>query len=232
MSKRIAKQSISAAIAAGFIVMLIFVSLLGENNNVNDTVASFYKHIKAHDYGNASTYVTADAIDRFTTSSGMDFEDYAFVLELALLSHYNLIDKEDYRVVISRESFWIPYMNNATVKVGVFLKAKGKSLLENLQHLSSPHKIHGLFTVERVNGIWKITQIQLQDPPLSNRFTTLAARLKNTHGVITTKTGFRVEGLRYDPTTCDDTLRHIYRHLLRKASRLLSADPGKETVNG
>ena len=231
MTKSIAKQSILAMITLGFVAILVFVSLLGENNKVNDTVSSFFKHIKAHDYESAATYITADTTQRLTTASGLDFEDFAFIFEVALLSHFNLLDHEDYRVVIKRESFWIPYLDDAKVEVGVFVKTKEKNLIENLKHERSPLTLHGLFTVTRIDGIWSITQIHLQDQPLSHAFTALAAKLKATHGVVTTDTGFMMEGLWYDTTTCDAPLRHIYRHLLRKASRLLS-ETGKGTING
>ena len=231
MTQHIAKRSIGAAIGTGFVAMLVFVSLLGENNKVNDTVSSFFKHIKAHDYENAATYITADAIHRLTASSGMDFEDYAFIFELALLSRFDLLDHGDYRVVINRESFWVPYVDDARVEVGVLVKAKGKSLIDNLKQFRSSHTLQGLFTVKRIDGIWFITQIHLQDQSLARTFTELAHRLQATHGVVKTETGFMVEGLRYDTTTQDIELRHIYRHLLRKASRLLS-HTGEGDTNG
>ncbi|MBU0995978.1 MAG: hypothetical protein KJ737_26080 [Proteobacteria bacterium] len=228
--EQFAKKTFFSAIIICFVIILMFVSLLGENNKANDLVSGFLKNIKANEYLYAARCLSAMSILNHAADE-QSFEDSAFLLELSLLSHFNLLDHDTYHIQVAREAFWIPFFKSNRIGISVLFKEKKENLLESLTQGAALPPVQTLFTVERQNSAWKIVDIDLGKAPLSTEFERLSKKLSINQGFKNTQNGFIIDRIEFDPQKMTPDDRHVYQHFLRKASRLISA-PLEERQHG
>lgn len=219
--KTVGKKALFFAIMSSFVIVLLFVSLLGENNKANDLVTGFLKNIQEHEYGQAAALLPDIAVLNHA-SGAREFDDMAFLLELALLSHFKLLDQEAYLFHVSRDSFFVPFMGNNRVALSVLLKQKEAGVIESLALADPIPPVKALFTVERTNGNWRIIKIDLDTPLLKEEFNKLYGAFTRHSGFKLTEKGFIIERIEYDPETVSPMEKHIFSHFLRKASRSIS----------
>ena len=221
--KNIGKKALFCAIMGTFVIVILFVSLLGENNKANDLVSGFLKNIQEHEYGQAAQLLPDISILNHA-SNPKEFDDMAFLLDLTLISHFNLLSKENYTFHITRDSFFIPLRGKNRITLSILLKQKEEGLLQSLD-INEPMKpVHALFTVERTHGNWKIIKIGLDTSPLKEDFNRLCEAFRLHSGFKFTEKGFIIERIEYDPARVSPTEKRIYQHFLRKATRSISKD--------
>ena len=209
------KNTIVILFAVGFFCILIFVSLLGENNKANTAVIRFFKNIKKNEYERAYKDLSSDAFsDSFKTTS---FSDFAFLLELSLLSKFDLLGIDDYQIEAKRNTFWFPYFSDKRLELSIRLEKKSANILQLLSGIGRKPYLQGIFTLERIKGVWQICEIKTEGPPIGNIFSELREKLNNNNFYVKTKDGFILHPFEYNEKKMLPVDRYLYNYLLLKA---------------
>ena len=228
---KIVKKTFFTAIGLCFLGVIILVSLLGENNKANDVALGFFKNLREYDYEGAKGYLASMAV-LDPKANDENFEDYAFLFELMLLSHFNLLNQDTYHIEVMRESFWLPLSGENRIGINVVFRKKEESFMKRLIHEANVPPVKTLFTVERKKGIWKIVQINSQKALFPTEFERYSHKLLSNPGFELTQHGFIFDRMEFDPKSMTPVDRHIYQHFLRKATKLMSPSHLKEIQNG
>ncbi len=149
-----------------FAFILIFVSLLGENNKIDHVVDAFFEKIQSQQYfsidDNGNIVENANVFD-----VGGDFSENCLLLELALLEKYDITDASKCKIEVDKECFWVPFVRGSDINVGISLKNPEAWQFSSLfKKGMKTEPIENLFTVTRTNGKWLISSIHLKDSPL------------------------------------------------------------------
>lgn len=145
-----------------FIVIIVYLSILGENHKINDAVNNFFENIKKRDFIAATHFLTKEKKEAFTNN---DFSEMSFLLELSLLEKYNLMEKSDYKIKLKRSQFWLPFMNRNRIVVSVLFKDA-----ERLSSNKHSDYIENLIVVRRTSGIWRIADINIDDSAIKGTY--------------------------------------------------------------
>jgi len=147
-----------------FLSTLVFVSLLGENNKIDATVHNYFKNVQAQEYfSEEDNLKTVADLDVFDIEG--EFSENCFLLEFALLEKYGLIESQAYDIVLEKDIFWIPFSGNSSVNVSVSLHPSRNSFRSFIED-DAVEVISGLFTVKKINGLWRIASINVKDSAL------------------------------------------------------------------
>lgn len=158
-------------------IILTYASLWGENNNADAAIKRFFEDIQAQNY--FSTENNSQIIENLEVfDTGGNYAENCFLLELALLEKYNLINVSEYQVTIDKNSFWVPLIREPDIKVDITLRKKENGILHSITNNSdNSEPIKNLFTVTRNDGRWKISSINLKGSPLIGHFKRLKTGL-------------------------------------------------------
>lgn len=200
-----------------FILILFFVSLLGENNKADMAVLNFLKNTKKYDFERAERELAQDA--QFYDQKKLTFEDFAFLLELSLLSTFNISDSEVYQIDVKRDSFWIPYVSEKRMGISVRFNNKDSSIFQSIPGINDSSYIKNLFILERKKGVWRIIDIRTDAPSISDTFSSIEKKLAETNYYIETKNGFVLNGFEFSTKDVSLTDKRLYNHMLQKAIR-------------
>jgi hypothetical protein len=198
-------------LAVFVVVVLTYVSILGENHKIDRIINNYFYKLKDGMY--------LEACESF--SSNLQEEQFAndeqrlnfnLLLELSLLKQYNLIDHYDYEVELKRNHFWVPFYSDDSVKVSVLLREKGgKSIADNFSRGRTRNFIDDLIVVGREKGTWKIRQFNVADTAIAGIYNDMRQNIDiNTYATKTTN-GFRLK----DTDINFKTLTPIDKRLLR-----------------
>lgn len=148
-----------------FVAAVIFVSILGENNNGVNTARLFLTAVKERDHHELKRLYAADHGVFANKSESLR---YHFMVELALLDHFQLLDADDYRVEIEADSLWFPFLSGHSLQLNVRLSpTQSHSLFDNDHQI--PY-INQAITAVREDGRWKIAGFNLEASPLRNNY--------------------------------------------------------------
>lgn len=204
-------------VLVGIIVLLTYASLLGENARIDNVVEHFFQNIKQQDF-----QPSCDGFS-FLASSPEDCAELCFLLELSLLKKYSLLDEDDYQVEMKRSHFWIPYLRDDGVRVGIQLRPKaGKSPFDKGTGKARTEFVEDLMLVERKNGAWAITDISISDTSIAAVFGELRSQLRLNKYLHLKPDGFAVNAIEADTSNMTSIDRHILRFVLRRAETLLN----------
>jgi hypothetical protein len=199
-----------ALLGVSFFLLIIYVSLLGDNDKIDFLVTRFFTEIKARNF-------TVVASELKTTTRSDLYNDpekcmkFSFFLELSLLKTFNLLEHKDYSIEIKRDHFWIPWITGDQVWVGVAFREKKKNMfLEFINRLGKDDFIQGLMRIDRKNGHWEIAEIKTDGTTLDPVIKELQSKLDINHYVIKTETGFKLR----DNTVDFKTMTPAERRLL------------------
>jgi hypothetical protein len=224
------KTHVALAVCVPIVVLalvaaVVYVSLLGENNKIDELTRAFFQEIGGGTYGEATKNVRVKA-----PGPAEETSDSLFLLELSLLKHYNLLNNEAFEVVTRRDHLWIPYVDDSPVQVSVSLKKKpdGNSLKEALSRIGrswssdkDADSIGRLLTVRRKKGNWVIESVNISGSVIEKTYGDMRERLrlhqhvtKAPHGFIIHEFPVRLDGL-------DPVERLVLLHVLQKAQTRL-----------
>ena len=210
------KRTIILAFAFLFSLVLILVSLLGENSKADTVVLNFLKDIKNNDFNAA--FRELDGPSEIIKDKDIAFDDYAFLLEIALLSKFGIINEKDYQIDVKRKSFWLPYISEDTMVISVCLKKKDASIFQTITGLEDQQS-EDLFVLNRRQGLWKISKIRTDAPGISAIFDNLCKRFIENQTYIQTENGFLLKSIEFHKKSTDSVDRRLFHHILQKALR-------------
>ena len=156
-----------------FVAAVIFVSILGENNNGVNATRIFLTAVKDRDHNEMQRSYSRTA-KSFTSQE--ESTRYHFMVELAMLDHFELLDADDYRMDIDAESLWFPFISDRHLQMNVrFTPMDGGSLLHSSNQL--PY-IERAVTAVREDGRWKIEGFNLKDSDLKRYYQETVAKVE------------------------------------------------------
>lgn len=198
------------------IACLTYASLLGENARINSVVEQFFQNIKQQNF-----QPSCDG-PSFLASGSEDCAELCFLLELSLLKKYDLLDEDDYQVEIKRSHFWIPFLRDDAVRVGIQLRPKaGKGPSDKATGRTRDQFVEDLMSVERENGAWTITDISISDTSMAAVFEDLKSQLRLDKYLHLKPEGFAVNAIEANTSNMTSIDRHVLKFVLRRAETLL-----------
>ena len=169
LNLKLSTKIIIAAAFLCFILFLVFVSVLGINNNAQSDVKHFFQQVSSRDYAGALKLYSEKA--RTKQASFQETIRFHFTLELALLEHFGLMDNPRYSIKIKRDNMWLPFLTPNELKVSVnFTPQQDTNLIAEYLSKAGPDALNGFITMRRENEKWKISQINIEGSKLENVF--------------------------------------------------------------
>lgn len=230
MQKPNVKLAVALIVFAVCVVgILTYVSVLGENHQINRIITSYFNKLKDGMY--------LEACDNFAPNfqEGKLPDDeqrlnFNFLLELSLLKYYNLIDQDDYKVELKRNRFWIPFSSEDSVQVSILLKAKKDKTIANIfsrDHDQTKNFIEDLIIVVREKGTWKIKQFNIANSAIEDIYNHVRQDIDVNKYVTMTSDGLRFQNAEINFKALTPTDKRLLRFSLYKIQRVLGVSPKK-----
>ena len=225
----------SINLRVGFIIfgivvacILAYISLLGENQQINRIITAYFDKLKDGEY--------LEACESFSSNfqSGQLSDDeqrmnFNFLLELSLLMHYNLIEQHDYQVELRRSNFWIPYMSDDLVRVSILCKKKDtRRIFFARSNEQSGNLMHNLIVMKREKRTWKIKEFTIAGSSLAGTYNDVHLHVDLNKYVQRTPDGFRFNSAEINFKTLSPTDKRLLNFSLYKIQKLLNI-PRKKT---
>jgi hypothetical protein len=230
---------IAVAGVVGFIclsISLAYVSLYGENKKIDDVVNTFFEKIKNKQYQEVCLG-SSDENNKTFFSASNQCSDAVFLFDLSLRKHYNLLDSYSYRVEVKRTSFWTPFSREPSMRVAIALEGEGKTStnktlsIRNLFDLakryftaapkSDSRFVKDLLTVERVKGMWRITDINIDNNGIGPEYSELKGQMNLGRYVRETPEGFIIERIEVNAKDLTPVDKRILKYNLLKIQNLI-----------
>lgn len=209
------------------VAILAYVSVLGENHQIDRIITSYFTKLKGGMY--------LEACDTFAPNfQGGELPDdeqrmnFNFLLELSLLKYYNLIDQDDYKVELKRSNFWIPFMSDDSVHVSILLKPKGdKEILDVLSSDRGGNLIDNLVVMEREKRTWKIRRFAIADSAIADIYNELRRDIDVNQYVALTADGLRFQNAEINFEALTPIDKRLLKFSLYKIQQVLGVSPKK-----
>ena len=202
--------------------ILAYISLLGENQQINRIVTAYFDKLKEGEYLEAGESFSSSFQDG-NLSSDEQRMNLNFLLELSLLMHYNLIDSFDYKVELKRSNFWVPYVSEDVVRVSVLLKRKeARRILFARSDDQGGDLIHNLIVMKREKRTWKIKEFAIADSSFAGTYNDLRRNLDLNKYVQMTSDGFRFKNAEINFKTITPIDKRLLNFSLYKMQKLLN----------
>jgi hypothetical protein len=202
--------------------ILAYISLLGENQQINRLIVTYFDKLKDGMYLEAGEGFSSSFQDG-KLSSDEQRMNLNFLLELSLLMHYNLIDSFDYKVELKRSNFWVPYVSEDVVRVSVLFKRKeARRILLARSDDQGGDLIHNLIVMVREKRTWKIKEFAIADSSLAGTYNDLRRNLDLNKYVQMTSDGFRFKNAEINFKTITPIDKRLLNFSLYKMQKLLN----------
>lgn len=168
--KEIKVKTFGALLVLAFLLMLPFVSLLGENDRAITVVQAYFDSIAAKKFDQGRKLCT-DSYYKTFSGLGEDITQQ-FALETALLEHFKISPDTSYSVKAKRNRIWVPFMGNDTLELSLQIVARDKSesIVKNYLHFGKRKYLPRFITMVRDDGRWKIDDIHVEDSVIAVSF--------------------------------------------------------------
>ena len=208
--------------------ILAYISILGENQQINRVIATYFDNLKDGMYLEACESFSSNFQDG-QLSSDEQRMNFNFLLELSLLTHYNLIESSDYKVELKRSNFWIPYMSDDVVRVSVLLKKKeARQIFFARSSDQGGNFVENLIVMKREKRTWKIKEFAIADSSLAGTYNDLRQNFDLNKYVQKTSDGFRFNNAEINFKTLTPSDKRLLNFSLYKIQKLLKV-PRKKT---
>jgi len=220
--------ALGALVLVGIVLLIIaiaYVSLLGENNKIDELTQAFFQEIREGNYLEAASGVQVKA-----PGPAEEPSDSLFLLELSLLKHYDLLGSDAYEVVTRKSHLWIPFIEDNPVEVAVSLRKTAGSgsfreALSVVGRLLSSRKdadfVGHLLTVRRRNGAWVVESANISDSVIGRTYDDMREELGLRQHVTETRHGFVVHEFPVSLDSLSPLERRLLLHVFQKAQTQL-----------
>jgi len=228
MEKSSLKLTVTLTVFAVCVVgILAYVSVLGENHQIDRIITSYFNRLKDGMYLEACDNF-APNFQEGTLPDDEQRLNFNFLLELSVLKYYNLIDQDDYKVELKRSNFWIPFISDDSVHVSILLKQKrDKEILDVLSSDHSENLIDNLIVMEREKGRWKIRRFAIADSAIADIYNELRRDIDVNKYVAMTSDGLRFQNAEIDFKALTPIDKRLLKFSLYKIQQVLGVPPKK-----
>ncbi len=226
--KRQAFKLGATVLAIFVVVVLAYVSLLGENNKASKIVFMYLDNISKRNYESNIQFCTREYIKSFNAVD--DPVTHQFSLETALLNHFGLIDNFKYLVDVQRSNFWMPL--SGTDKVSISVRIRPQENEGFFKRLFLDHQrdyIYDLFELKREGGQWKIDQINVEASVLAENYQSTKKTMSDSKYIAQNEDGIIIKENYLDLEKLTSMDRRIITFNLNKVLNLLSIK--EQTMN-
>ena len=216
------KTTIVLAISLFALVIIggiLYASLLGENNEAVSTASNFLTDIKNKKYTHAIEYYTVETRKELFKSNE-DAINFHFLIELALLNNFNLLKSKNYSFKMYRNNLWIPFTKNETIHLHVIYYSTDNNQKTIFQS-NKADQVKNIITMQRVNGSWRISKINLDHESISGIFSKLQSESVLDKYATVTKDGFLIKGISVNTDEMSDLEKRIMKFNFQKIIELL-----------
>jgi hypothetical protein len=200
---------------------IFYASLLGENNEAVSIASNFLTDIKNKKYTHAIEYYTVET-KKELFQSNEDAINFHFLIELALLNHFQLLKSENYSFKMYRNNLWIPFTTNETININAIY-----SDIDNnhkpIFHSNKADQVKNIITMQRVNGSWGISKINVDHESISGIFSKLQSESELDKYATVTKGGFLIKGISVNTDEMSDLEKRIMKFNFQKIIELLDS---------
>lgn len=168
--KEIKIKTFGVFLALAFLLMLPFVSLLGENDRAITVVQAYFDSIAKREFHVGRELCTKSYYGQF---SDLDQEiTQQFALETALLEYFKISLDTDYSVKAERNRIWLPFLGKDTLELSIQLVARdaSDSMIKHYLNFGTGDYLPAFVTMVRVDGHWKIADINYEDSVIADSF--------------------------------------------------------------
>lgn len=218
------KTTIVLAISLFALVIIggiLYASLLGENNEAVSTASNFLTDIKNKKYTQAIEYYAVETRKELFKSNE-DAINFHFLIELALLNHFNLLKSENYSFKMYRNNLWIPFTKNKTINLHVIYYSTDNNQKTIFQS-NKADQVNNIITMQRVNGSWGISKINVDHESISGIFSKLQSESELDKYATVTKDGFLIKGISVNTDEMSDLEKRIMKFNFQKIIELLDS---------
>lgn len=207
--------------------ILTYVSVLGENQQINRIITTYFDKLKDEMYLEACENFASD-FQEGQLSTDEQRLNFNFLLEWSLLKYYNLTDQDDYTVELKRNNLWIPFISDNSVHVSIVLKPKGdKKILDALSSDHSEQLVDNLIVVVREKGRWKIRRFAIADSAIAGIYDDLRRNVNLNKYVIMTADGLRFQNAEINLKALTPSDKRLLKFSLYKIQQVLGVSPKK-----
>lgn len=220
---------ILALLGVCFVVFIIYVSLLGENNKIDTVVDNFFVSMQEQEY--FSFEDNKNIVENFDVFDiDGEYSENCLSLELALLRKYNISDASDYKIKINKSHFWIPFVSDSNIQIDVLLKSSEDSNgIALLKKSDGPEFVANLFNVERKGDRWLITAINIKDSSFFESFKKFRDSLNVESYILISGTKLKVKPIEIDTKNITNTEKRKLNYIFQKLYQL--TESSEDTTN-
>lgn len=215
---------ISASVIFALIIIfgLTYAGVRGENNNAITTVKSFITDIKEKKYTETKDYYTPET-KKELFKSDEDLINFHFMLELSLLNYFDLLENKDYSFDACWNQLWIPYGSSSSIKINLTFHPKDDDPKPWSYFLTKKNskQIMNLITMERIDGLWKISDINVKDESIANYYNQLYSEIQSNKYVTVENDGFTANPISVKTSELTELEKRIMKFNLQKMILLL-----------
>lgn len=217
---KLSTKLLIAGVSVCFILFLVFVSVLGVNNNVNGDVKNFIQNMSSKNYAAVSqSYSDKEQQKQKSLDETIKFH---FALELAMLEYFGLMENSNYSIKVERENLWIPLLTPNELKVSVNLTPQKKSTLaQSLFSTAEQKPLKEFILLVRENEKWKISKINIEGSGLEDAFQRILPNIKVGKYVNITPKGFVLKQTEFEIEKISPLERKLLVHDLQTALEML-----------
>jgi len=198
------------------VLIVLYLSALGINNRVHNNVRNFIQNISAKNYSEVLHLYSDEAI---TAHDSLDESmKFHFILELAMLEYFGLMESPDYSIHVKRENMWIPFTDSEELTVSVNLVPKEEApLLPTFDKKDEQKPLDEFITLVREGGMWKIKKINIEGSAIESIFRKLQSDIVLDKYVRITPKGFILREAKFDLEKISPLEKKIIVHNLQTA---------------
>lgn len=199
------------SLAIGFLCLIVYVSLLGDNHKINFVVEQYFTDMK-----NSNYEVLCGKIDLPNINEGVNCSDCNFLLETAMLKKFKLLGVKDYSVEIKRSHFWIPWITDDTVTISVAPVPKKENLIKSFVKNRDLVYINNFMTIKKHHKLWQIQKINLEATSLGPVFNKLKKEMNLNKYIRKTEKGYSLNQTEVDMERLSPLGRRLFEYSMSK----------------
>ena len=184
---------------------------MGENKKIKNNVGKFFELISDGQFNDAcDIYGTKDLCSM--NSNNLSQSINLFALELSLVKYYNLLGEEKYQVKLARDETWLPFNKN-NISLSIKLQRR-KNKISDIFYKDKSRFINSLIEVQRVDGEWKISTVDISNAAISNEYSRILRKIDAEKHIVIRDNQITLHDIEVDRENISDEDVRIILHIL------------------
>ncbi len=201
-----------ALFIVGFLSLIVYVSLLGDNNKINFAVEQYFAELK----GSYTKTCVGSGLQ--SSQSAEECRDYNFLIETAFLMKYDLLASDGYSLEIKKSHFWVPGFSDDTITINVAMIPKRDNAIKAFFGEKNPDYVKNFMSVKKENKLWTVQSVSLEDPSISVIFEKLRDEINLNKYIKKSKNGYILNKSEISPDNLSPVERRLFKYSMSRLS--------------